>query len=76
MKKRCATLQWLFWSLQKNYHSKKVKDEKKEGVTINSLKELIMGIKNQNQLKKRLRRKKPDEIQKPVWIKLNKNDCD
>ena len=36
-----------------------------------------MEIKNQNQLKKkRLRQKKPDEIEKPLWVKLNKNDFD
>ena len=30
-----------------------------------------------NQLKKkRLRQKNPNEIQKPLWIKLNKNDFD
>ena len=34
-----------------------------------------MEIKNQNQLKKkRLIQKKPDEIQKSLWVKLNKND--
>ena len=34
-----------------------------------------MEIKNQNQLKKkRLIQKKPDEIQKPLLVKLNKND--
>ena len=44
---------------KKNDDSEMVKDEEKEGVTINSLKELIMEIKNQNQLiKKRLRQKK------------------
>ena len=37
---------------------------------------MIIEVKNQNQLKrKRLRQKKPDEIQKPLWIKL-KNDFD
>ena len=36
-----------------------------------------MEIKNQNQLKKkRPRQKKPGEIQKPLWIKLSKNDFD
>ena len=36
-----------------------------------------MEIKNQNQLrKKRPIQKKLDEIQKPSWIKLNKNDFD
>ena len=36
---------------------------------------MIIEIKNQNQLKKkRPRQKKPDEIQKPLWVKLNKND--
>ena len=36
-----------------------------------------MEIKNQNQLKKkRPRQKKPDGIQKPLWVKLNKNDFD
>ena len=36
-----------------------------------------MEIKNQNQLKKkRQRQKKPDEIQKPSWVKLNRNDFD
>ena len=36
-----------------------------------------MEIKNQNQLKKkRPRQKKPDEIQKPLWVKINKNDFD
>ena len=36
-----------------------------------------MEIKNQNQLKKkRPRQKKPGEIQKPLKIKLSKNDFD
>ena len=36
-----------------------------------------MEIKNQNQpKKKRPRQKKPDGIQKPLWVKLNKNDFD
>ena len=36
-----------------------------------------MKIKNQNQLKKkRQRQKKPDRIQKPLWVKLNENDFD
>ena len=36
-----------------------------------------MEIKNQNQLKKkRPRQKKSDEIQKSLWVKLNKNDFD
>ena len=40
--------------LQKNRVSEKVKKTKKtEGVTINSLKQLIIQIKNQNQLKKK-----------------------
>ena len=51
--------------------------KKKQGVTINSLKQLITEIKNQNQLKKkRPRQKKPDGIQKPLWVRLNKNDFD
>ena len=40
--------------LQKNCVSEKVKKTKKtEGITINSLKQLIIQIKNQNQLKKK-----------------------
>ena len=36
-----------------------------------------MEIKNQNQLKKkRSIQKNPDEIQKALWVKLNKNDFD
>ena len=36
-----------------------------------------MGIKNQNQLKKEeTETKKPDEIQKPLWIKLKNNEFD
>ena len=36
-----------------------------------------MEIKNQNQLKKEeTETKNPDGIQKPLWIKLNKNDFD
>ena len=36
-----------------------------------------MEIKDQNQLKKkRLRQKKPDEVQKPLWVKINKNHFD
>ena len=36
-----------------------------------------MKIKNQNQLKKkRPRQKNPDEIQKPLYIKLNENNFD
>ena len=34
-------------------------------------------MKNQNKLKKkRLRQRKPNEIQKPLWVILNKNDFD
>ena len=34
-----------------------------------------MEIKDQNQQKKRDRdKKKPDEVPKPLWVKLNKND--
>ena len=36
-----------------------------------------MEIKNQNQLKKkRPRQNKTGEIQKPLWVKLNRNDFD
>ena len=36
-----------------------------------------MEIKDQNQLKKkRPRQKNPDEIQKPLWVQINKNDFD
>ena len=36
-----------------------------------------MEIKNQNQLKKKKpRQKKHEKIQKPLWVKLNKNDLD
>ena len=35
-----------------------------------------MKIKNQNQVKKKRPRQKNNEIQKPAWIKLNKNDFD
>ena len=38
---------------------------------------MTIEIKNQNQQKKkRLRQKKLDEIQKPLWIKSNKNNFD
>ena len=44
-------------------------------MTINGLKNLTIEIKDQNQLKKkRPRQKNPDEIQKPLWAKINKND--
>ena len=43
----------------------------------NSLKQLIIEIKDQNQLKKKeTETKKPDEIQKPSRGKINKNDFD
>ena len=36
---------------------------------------MIIKVKNQNQLKKkRLRQKKSDEIQKPLWIKSTKKE--
>ena len=36
-----------------------------------------MEIKNQNQLKKEeTETKKPDGMQKPLWVKLNKNNFD
>ena len=46
-------------------------------MTVNGYKQSIIEIKDQNQLKKkRPRQKKPDEIQKPLWVKINKNDFD
>ena len=37
---------------------------------------MIIEIKDQNQLKKKRQTKKPDEIQKPLWVKINKIDFD
>ena len=35
---------------------------------------MIIEIQDQNQLKKKTETKKTDEIQKPSWVKINKND--
>ena len=54
---------------KKIYDNKNVKTKKKEGVTIDGLKLLIIEIKDQNQLKKgETEIKKTDETQKPLWV--------
>ena len=50
---------------------------KKEGMTINSLKQLIIEIKDSKSTKnKKTETKKLDKIKRPLWAKINKNDFD
>ena len=64
---------------EKNYNSTNVKNEEKKGRYYKQFE--ITDIDNRNQETKSTKKEKtetknPDKIQKPLWIKLNKNDFD
>ena len=62
--KSCATLEWLFWSLQE-----------KKGRDYRQFKIIDNGNQEPKSTKKELTETKgPDKMQKPLWTELNKND--
>ena len=65
----------IFKSLQKNYNSTNVKTEEKKGRDYKQF-EIIdnRGQQPKSTEKGETETKKSDEMQKPSWIKLNKND--
>ena len=66
------------WILTKKYYeSEKVKDEEKRGRDYKQFKIIDNGDQEPKSTKKEeTKTKKPDGIQKPLWVKLNKNDFD
>ena len=75
MKKVVRLYNDYFHLYEKNYNSKNIKDEEKKGRDYKHFE--IIDNKNQDPKstkKEDTKAKKPDEIQKPLWIKLNKND--
>ena len=66
-----------FDTYKKNYDSEKVKDEEKRGRDYKQFEIIDNGDQEPKSTKKEeTETKKPDEIQKPIWVKLNKNDFD
>ena len=67
-----------FHLYKKDYNSKNIKDEKKKELDYNHFE--LTDNKNQGpkstKKEETKAKKKPDEIQKPLLIKLNKNDFD
>ena len=62
---------------KKNYDREKVKDEEKRGRDYKQFKIIDNGGQEPKSTKKKeTETKKPDEIQKPLWAKLNRNDFD
>ena len=62
---------------KKNYNSEKVKDEEKRGRDYKQFEIIDNGDQEPKSTKKEeTETKKPDGIQKPLWVKLNKNDFD
>ena len=75
MKKVVQLYNDYFHLYEKNYNSKNIKDEEKKGRDYKHFE--IIDNKNQDPKstkKEDTKAKKPDEIQKPLWIKFNKND--
>ena len=75
MKKVVRLYNDYFHLYEKNYNSKNIKDEEKKGRDYKHFE--IIDNKNQDPKstkKEDTKAKKPDEIQKPLWIKFNKND--
>ena len=66
-----------FDTYKKNYDSEKVKDEEKRGHNYKKF-EIIGNGNPEPKLSKKeeTETRKPDVIQKPLWIKLYKNDFD
>ena len=62
---------------KKSYNSEKVKDEEKRGRGYKQFEIIDNGGQEPKSTKKQeTETKKPDGIQKPLWVKLNKNDFD
>ena len=66
-----------FHTYKKKFDSEKVKDKEKIGPDYKQFKIINNGDQELKSTKKEeTETKKPDEIQKPLWVKLNENDFD
>ena len=66
-----------FNTYKKNYDSEKVKDKEKRRRDYKQFEIIDNGDQEPKSTKKEeTKTKKSDEIQKPLWVKLNKNDFD
>ena len=66
-----------FDAYKKNYDSETVKDEEKRGHDYKQFEIIDNGDQeNKSTKKEETKTKKPDRIQKPLWVILNKNDFD
>ena len=62
---------------KKHYDSENVKDEEKRGRNYKQFEIIDNGDQERKSSKKEeTKTKKHDEIQKPLWVKLNRNDSD
>ena len=67
----------MLWYLQKNYDSEKEKHEEKRGRNYKQFEIIDSGDQGPKSTKKEeTETKKPDEVQKPLWVKINKNHFD